>query len=256
MHRAWRAKKKLEIGEEAYLENRRKEHEQYVAKYGRDEINKRNREKYNPEKQKEWMNNYTSSYEDKNGISYQEAQQVRSKVYRNNNKEKIKEASKEYRQANLEVIIAKSAQYYKDNKEKINARNNEYYTNNKEAHAIRTFNTYARRKNADGNISLEDVEFLRDIQNNKCIYCLADLSEVNNEIDHQTSIINGGSNNIDNLAITCRECNRSKGPRNHEDFIEYLRIAHPDKYTKYTTQGSEEMPQYYEWLNNLELQAT
>ena len=54
--------------------------------------------------------------------------------------------------------------------------------------------------------SLRDAVFKRD--NYCCVKC---GSTKNLEIDHDESLANGGTDNIDNLQTLCRDCNRRKG---------------------------------------------
>ncbi len=57
----------------------------------------------------------------------------------------------------------------------------------------------------------------------RCEYCGTELepeagSGNSYEADHKTSYANGGSTTEDNLAASCRDCNREKGAKNAEDY--------------------------------------
>jgi CRISPR/Cas system Type II protein with McrA/HNH and RuvC-like nuclease domain len=60
-----------------------------------------------------------------------------------------------------------------------------------------------RRKNI--RFSKKKINLLREIQNNSCAYC--DLYLENYHIDHVVPISFGGSNNLDNLVLSCPPCN-------------------------------------------------
>lgn len=47
-----------------------------------------------------------------------------------------------------------------------------------------------------------------------CQYCGRHPPDVALEVDHRTSVANGGDNNFDNLVTSCADCNRGKGARN------------------------------------------
>jgi len=47
-----------------------------------------------------------------------------------------------------------------------------------------------------------------------CQYCARRPPDVTLEVDHRTSVANGGDDNFDNLVTSCADCNRGKGARN------------------------------------------
>ena len=51
-----------------------------------------------------------------------------------------------------------------------------------------------------------------------CEYCGKSGHKAEMEVDHVLPWAQGGSNNVSNLAISCRACNRSKGNQTPEDF--------------------------------------
>lgn len=55
--------------------------------------------------------------------------------------------------------------------------------------------------------------FNRD--NYTCTYCGRNVKEDNIklEVDHILSVVNGGSNKLNNLTTVCRECNREKSDK-------------------------------------------
>lgn len=66
-----------------------------------------------------------------------------------------------------------------------------------------------------------------------CWYCGKNLkmSEGNNDlseycVEHQTPLIQGGANTLENLVPACRRCNSRKGFKNVEQFREYISINH------------------------------
>lgn len=251
-NKQYKIKTKETLGADGYKEYRREERQKYFEKYGREEFNARKRENYDPERRKEIRLAYEQRVEERTGLPYSEYVKPTRQKYKQENKEHIKAWNKEYITKNKEILSAKAAAYYRENKELINQRNNLYYQNNKETHRLRSFNTYAKRKNAEGFITAEERQLLVMYQENKCKYCFVDLDQVVVELDHQIPINEGGSNWIENIALTCQECNRSKGAKTHYSFIEFLKVAHPEKYSRYADNHLVEMPLYYEWVNSIE----
>lgn len=60
-------------------------------------------------------------------------------------------------------------------------------------------------------------------QNSKCGYCRVDLSEDNLAVDHIEPKSLGGEHHINNLILTCSDCNHLKHTRGGDEFIEFLR---------------------------------
>lgn len=62
-------------------------------------------------------------------------------------------------------------------------------------------------------------EELRNLitSNKKCYYCGKSL-DGNYEIDHKTPLSRGGKSVINNLAMSCRSCNRKKGTLTEEEY--------------------------------------
>jgi len=71
------------------------------------------------------------------------------------------------------------------------------------------------------------VIILYQRQHGKCEYCKADLygdAMIGKDphIDHKKPQINGGDGKIENLCITCADCNRQKGKKSETEFRIYL----------------------------------
>jgi hypothetical protein len=64
--------------------------------------------------------------------------------------------------------------------------------------------------------------------NNPCIYCGIKLTLENCSADHRISLKNKGKNDIENMDIICKKCNRGKSDFNQDFFSELLETA--DKY--------------------------
>lgn len=56
-----------------------------------------------------------------------------------------------------------------------------------------------------------------------CVYCDDDLHDKEIHLDHIIPEAKGGSTTLNNLQVTCRKCNTSKGTLTEEEFIRRLR---------------------------------
>ncbi len=63
-----------------------------------------------------------------------------------------------------------------------------------------------------------DIGRLLCEQDGKCAYCGEMLPTVYH-IDHKTPVARGGTNDIENLHLTCPRCNLRKGTMTHEEFL-------------------------------------
>lgn len=80
----------------------------------------------------------------------------------------------------------------------------------------------ARLLNAPGSYTRADIEQLYTDQDGRCAYCGASIFwQVRRDvhIDHVQALSRGGSNNPDNLLLTCSHCNLSKGSKTYEDWL-------------------------------------
>lgn len=80
----------------------------------------------------------------------------------------------------------------------------------------------ARRKAAGQPWSEDDVAVIRGKLRDRCFYCGADLHG-GGEIDHMTSLAEGGTNEFRNLTLACLPCNRAKGGLDARAYIQWRR---------------------------------
>jgi 5-methylcytosine-specific restriction endonuclease McrA len=100
---------------------------------------------------------------------------------------------------------------------------------------LRRINDHKRRSKIinNGNSSIINYKYFRKkmIQIKCCTYCNKELSynksEYNKQnyatIDHVIPLINGGTNELNNLVFCCRSCNVKKGRRGVDYFESELR---------------------------------
>ena len=62
-------------------------------------------------------------------------------------------------------------------------------------------------KNNRKKISLKTARLLQSLQENTCGYCSCTLTDKHPHIDHVMPLAVGGTNNVDNLVLSCPSCN-------------------------------------------------
>lgn len=174
---------------------------------------------------------YIKQYEKDN------AEKIRKRMreYRLKNKEKLREQMKKYREANKEDYIEYQKTYKVENKEKIRAKRREYYLNNKNLFqemlqiyrktekgkmAYKNSNNKRRAKIKEGSIKTEDLQLL--IENSKtCYWCNSKLNKKEKagfHLDHYVPLAKGGTHTIDNIVISCPDCNLRKNAKDPYEF--------------------------------------
>ena len=74
--------------------------------------------------------------------------------------------------------------------------------------------------NGDFEITNIVIKDILDSSSGKCAYCGKDC-EGNYHIDHILPVSRGGSNDRENLCLSCPNCNWSKNDKTAEEFMEY-----------------------------------
>lgn len=75
---------------------------------------------------------------------------------------------------------------------------------------------------SDGHYTQEDIIGLREQQKGLCAYCqcqMAVTGRLRETIDHIIPISKGGSNDLTNIVLACRECNLSKSDQDLDVFL-------------------------------------
>lgn len=76
----------------------------------------------------------------------------------------------------------------------------------------------AIKRGATGSHTIDQLAALRVSQGDKCFYCGCDLRG-GGEVEHKTPLSRGGSNSIENIAWSCKSCNRRKHTKTADEFM-------------------------------------
>lgn len=124
---------------------------------------------------------------------------------------------KQWRVKNAEFKQDNDHQYYLENTEAFKARAKAWNAANPETQRICVRNRRARLKWAGGHHTKHDIAELLIKQKSLCVYCQTDIF-ARYEVDHIMPVSKGGSNNPENLQLTCRSCNASKRDKDPGQF--------------------------------------
>lgn len=148
-----------------------------------------------------------------NAIRVKEYQQR----YYHANHERMLEKAKETRRKNLQRHSSYCRDYYAEHRQRILEQKRDYARRNHD----KLKNTWrarrAREMGASGHHTAEDVALIRKSQNGRCWWCGKKIVGMGH-IDHIQPLARGGTNNANNLCLSCAKCNISKGAKLPSEF--------------------------------------
>lgn len=105
-----------------------------------------------------------------------------------------RERKRRYYEKNRDYFLERAAQWRKEHPEQVKAMKAKQR---------------AMRREAEGEHTAEDILTIYDSQKGLCWWCGKPVGNTY-DVDHRIAIAAGGTNNPENLCITCPSCNRSK----------------------------------------------
>lgn len=73
-------------------------------------------------------------------------------------------------------------------------------------------------------ITIDSIKNLYLQQNKCCFYCKTELSWKDVVFDHAIPLSKGGTHDIDNIRICCKDCNNLKKERTEKEFLNFIFI--------------------------------
>ena len=150
------------------------------------------------------------------------ASAIRSREWRENNREKYLEGNRRNANAwyaeNRARALAYRAVYRATKKDLVREQLRRWRQANKEYQRAHTANRRTVRKQAPGKFTAKDVQFLFAKQNGFCVYCKSALDKFH--VDHIKPFALGGDNFPANLQLLCPDCNMSKGAKDPIEFAQ------------------------------------
>jgi len=144
------------------------------------------------------------------------------KKYHDDNLEHILQYKREYRKSHPEQTKKNKSESQKRHPESRNQRSKRYRENHPEIARLRFRVDAMKRRVKMGNFERSDLMAMYEDQEHRCAYCGITLFwSIPNDIhvDHIKPVTKGGTNDIDNLALTCADCNLSKHDLELHDWI-------------------------------------
>jgi 5-methylcytosine-specific restriction endonuclease McrA len=162
-------------------------------------IERANYRKAHKSQKKEW--------DRKSYLKHREKRLVANKLYRQKHREELAKKHKVYVRTHMDAAVQRTKRWRQKNKQKT---------------AMYAENRRARRASAPGIVTDKEWQLLFIQQNGLCVYCYSDLNK-SVALDHKLPLSRGGSNELDNLQLLCRNCNSRKHTKTHEEFLVVLK---------------------------------
>jgi 5-methylcytosine-specific restriction endonuclease McrA len=147
-------------------------------------------------------------------------------AYRENNKEQISDKNRLWKKNNRVYVIQYNLNWRKNNADHVKKYSREYDKMNPERKRLSEAKRRALKMGCTTHmiVSANELKKIYKRQQGKCMYCGKRLRGRLYHIDHIVPLSRGGIHSVENMQLTCPQCNISKHARTHEEYLEYLRI--------------------------------
>lgn len=146
----------------------------------------------------------------------------KARRFRETNPESRRQSYSRWRDKNIDRERERSKEWSRNNKSKVAATHKIYYNKNypKIREAVRKSRIKRRKLMAGSRIETIgpfEWSIVLSLWKNRCAYCGVGGKMTQ---DHITPLSKGGSHTLDNIVPACIDCNRAKGTKDVEDFIQ------------------------------------
>jgi 5-methylcytosine-specific restriction endonuclease McrA len=129
------------------------------------------------------------------------------KYWRNKNPKRVREYKLRDKEKHAERIRNYMIQWWKEHPEK---------------RRIYEHNRKARKRENGGTLTFGELNEQFELQEGLCFYCGRLLDDNSTHIDHRVPISRGGSNSIENIALSCPSCNLKKHTKTDIEFLQEI----------------------------------
>lgn len=202
-----------------------------------DEKNRRQREwrSKNPEKMKEYKRRDFEKYPDrvrktKNAWNAKPENRAKKKLYDRayyeRNKDWICLRNSLYAAEHSEYLKECQRLWAKNNPDKVLMSQKRCQEKHREKILARAKASTYRRRNAPGELLMQDIIDLQVMSDGVCAYCLKSLddTDVEEHVDHAQPLSRGGYNEIENCVMSCADCNLQKNNKTPLEFVFDVKI--------------------------------
>jgi 5-methylcytosine-specific restriction endonuclease McrA len=127
------------------------------------------------------------------------------------------ERGRKYYAEHREEQLRRNRKWHVEHHEQKRERERRWMKNYPEKKRAKDHAHRARRRNARGSHTAADIRAIYTQQKGRCYWCQKPAGD-NYHVDRRIPLTRGGSNNPDNLVITCPKCNITKGSRLPHEF--------------------------------------
>jgi 5-methylcytosine-specific restriction endonuclease McrA len=178
-----------------------------------------------PERQRQYYKQYHEEHRERilvqNKERYEKNKELhlaRMKKWHDAHKEEVAIYHKKWQHANPDKRRAIRFRYNEANRENVNAKSRRWNAEHQWLRKLYTQKYRARKRGNGGSFTLNDLNKLFVEQDGRCFYC--DKILVDTHIEHRIPLSRGGTNYIENIALSCAKCNLSKGTMTDKEFLE------------------------------------
>ena len=137
---------------------------------------------------------------------------VRRKAWRLENLQSVRAKNRDWQKKNWKHRQKYVSEYYQKNKGKLQKRTRDWFKQNRGRHMANVLRRCGRLKAQCSNPKAIDA-YCRDIKVKpmvRCYYCSKMVSTKRIHFDHIIPLSKGGPHSVDNLCVSCAQCNLSK----------------------------------------------
>ncbi len=168
------------------------------------------------EKRRAYMKEYSKKYR----LEHHTELLLKKKIYRDKNNEIIREKQRKYLDENRAKSYAKVREWKSENKQYMRGYLYQYYRN---LDNLRVKNEFRRKHYYTISIVQKVFEDnIKEFGTLTCIYCFSPLEFGKDTIDHLVPVSRMGDNSYENMVISCRVCNSTKGAKTYEEFGNWI----------------------------------
>lgn len=177
------------------------------------------------ERQREYNKWYKEEFKEElreKNANNRERIRKREREYAKKNKERLALKRKEWQQNNRERINKTKRERYKVTKDKILEREKRWRENNRDRyHAIKHSGYQRRKKLINGGPSSTELADWVENQEKICFWCDKYVAK-GYHLDHFFPLSKGGKHSLDNLVISCADCNIKKQAKLPHEFAKEI----------------------------------
>ncbi len=164
--------------------------------------------------------NWYLSYVKAGNYVCKECGRARQRQWHKTNREEENERCRQWRGAHLDYFRHASQQYYSKHREKRLAYFSQWRRDYPERCSVYDHRRRARKANLPATLTETEWQGILEKHDHCCAYC--DRDDLPLEREHKIPVSRGGGYTAENIVPACLSCNRRKGAKTYDEFLELL----------------------------------